>query len=147
MTHPRRRKTDKPLTSAIRFRVLAVVAAVLIAASLAVIVTQIVTNTTDVDKTSTTVQSTAETTRQIKELQEAIATQGRRVLLNQCERIDDLSSALRRIIKRGDSNLAKFLAEGTINQAQYERSLRASREARRDLGNSDCATETQLPGA
>ncbi len=78
-------------------------------------------------------------TAQQRDAQRDAASSARTVIAQTCERMNETRRALRTIILRGDRNLAAFLREGTINRAQYERALLASRRARADLGDEDCA--------
>lgn len=55
-----------------------------------------------------------------------------------CEKGNDTRTALRKIIQRGDGNLKKFYAEGTITKAQFDRSMRASLASRALLSDVKC---------
>ena len=67
-----------------------------------------------------------------------LAVRAREVVRDGCERDNRTRAALRVIIQRGDRNLRGFYRDGTINKAQYDRSLRLSRRARADLADVDC---------
>ncbi len=58
-----------------------------------------------------------------------------------CRAGNDTRAALRTIIVRGDRNLLKLEAEGTLSAAQVQRSLVASRSAQRRLAAVDCSSQ------
>jgi len=64
----------------------------------------------------------------------------RRVIGDGCDELEIVKGKLRRIILRGDRNIRSFYADGAISRAQLERSLKDSRDARRDLGSRDCTS-------
>lgn len=55
-----------------------------------------------------------------------------------CVQINDLSTALRTIIDRGDRNTRRLAGDGAFTSAQLRDSLKFSAEARRLLGPIDC---------
>ena len=66
--------------------------------------------------------------------------QARVVIRETCERQNRDRRRLRIIIARGEANIPRLVAEGTITQQQADRALRDSRQARRDLHDDRCAT-------
>lgn len=67
------------------------------------------------------------------------AVQARVVIRETCERQNRDRGKLRAIIARGEASIPKLVAEGTITQAQADRSLRDSRRARRELHDDRCS--------
>ncbi len=67
------------------------------------------------------------------------AVQARVVIRETCERQNRDRGKLRAIIERGEASIPKLVAEGTLTQAQADRSLRDSRRARRELHNDRCS--------
>ncbi len=86
----------------------------------------------------------AELGKRARETQFDGAKQARVVIGQTCERQNLTLRALRTIIERGDRNIIAFYREGTITRAQYERALKASLSARRDLKDGDCAYLSRL---
>ncbi len=67
------------------------------------------------------------------------AEQARVVIRETCQRQNRDRGKLRAIIERGEASIPKLVAEGTLTQAQADRSLRDSRRARRELHDDRCA--------
>lgn len=67
------------------------------------------------------------------------AVQARVVIRETCQRQNRDRGKLRAIIERGEASIPKLVAEGTLTQAQADRSLRDSRRARRELHDDRCA--------
>lgn len=127
------------------------IGAVLVVAAVCSLVLQIATNrgdTASVAKQQKEIaQQAVELDRlvgRIDELQAEQAAGARRVVRKVCGALKRATSSLRVIIRRGDRNLASFYRDGSITRAQFERSRRASRDARRRLTDPKCA---QLAGS
>ncbi len=71
------------------------------------------------------------------------AKRARNVIQEACESQNNDRRKLRAIIARGELTLAKLVQEGTITQAQADRSVRSSRQARRELRPDDCSARAQ----
>ncbi len=71
------------------------------------------------------------------------ASRARNVIREACESQNNDRRKLRTIIARGEATIPALVREGTITQAQADRSLQDSRQARQELHSDDCSARAQ----